>query len=665
MLSSFKARFIFIYLILILICMSIVGSFLINRLEESQMKTIETEMNETVDSMVASANYLKNRPWEKEDQALQNTLDGWRLSSSESMYVLSKDEVPKILAASVNSKEQIKGKNALAQRDLNPDIILNARKGQVATVILENNSHIPIRHLAKPVFSPDGQVQGIFYMQTSLEPVYGVIQDTKTLLTYATVLGLFITTILGFFIANSVTEPVREITSKAKEMAEGNFDQKVEVKSRDEIGQMASMFNYLTGELKETINKMDIERSKLDTIFHYMAEGVIAIDRKNNLIHINPIAKGILNLEEDVYEGKVPMDLASLNLRDINYYAPSSLSGEAQLDRGNHFYNMKYAPYRNELGENSGLIVVFQDITKEHQLDEMRKEFVANVSHELKTPLTSIKSYTETLMDPDLNVPVRLRFLKVIEREADRMASLVRDLLQLSNIDNHSLNLQMENLDTYGLVDGVLEGLRPLLEEKHQRLFLNIAPDIASIFGDSHGIQRILNNIISNAIKYTEDGGDISIEAKNWGPRVQVQVKDTGLGIPAKDMDRIFERFYRVEKGRSRRMGGTGLGLSIAKELMESMGGRIDLSSTLGKGTTVTLLFKGGEKLEWTIKNISPVDPVLPLAYPGSIHLVPTAGALFKGPGAGEFWIQPIKGRSFRTEKNPNPLFSQGPHSPL
>lgn len=595
MLSSFKARFIFIYLILILICMAIVGTFLINRLEISQMKTIEREMNETIDSMVASAGYLQDSEWGKEAGLLQNTIDGWRLSSTESIYIISRDQVPVVLASSVNSKDEIQGQNALAQRDLSPEIVLKALKGHVSeTTILESNQ-APIRHLAKPVFSADGQVQGVLYMTMSLEPVYSVVSDTKELLTYATILGLAITTILGFFIANSVTGPVREITSKAKDLAEGNFDQHVQVKSNDEIGQMASMFNYLTGELKETMDKMDIERSKLDTIFHYMAEGVVAINRDNYLIHINPIAKEILNLPEEVLSGekKIPMD--QLALTEINYYNPPSLSGERQLEINKSFYNIKYAPYKNELDENSGLIVVFQDITKEHQLDEMRREFVANVSHELKTPLTSIKSYTETLMEADLEPDARKRFLKVIERESNRMVSLVRDLLQLSNMDNHSLKLKLSRLDTYEVIETTMESLLPLAQEKQIRIHLEVADDIQKIYGDLHGVQRVLNNIISNAIKYTPQGGEVAILAKNRGPRILVQVKDTGLGIPPKDMNRIFERFYRVEKGRSRQMGGTGLGLSIAKELIEAMGGSIQLSSVFGQGTTASLFFKGGE----------------------------------------------------------------------
>ena len=594
MLSSFKARFIFIYLILILICMAIVGTFLINRLEISQMKTIEREMNETIDSMVASAGYLQDGQWDKEAGLLQNTIDGWRLSSTESVYIISQDQVPVILASSVNSKDEIQGQNALAQRDLSPEIILKALKGHVSeTTILESNQ-APIRHLAKPVFSTDGQVQGVFYMTMSLEPVYSVVSDTKELLTYATLLGLAITTILGFFISNSVTGPVREITSKAKDLAEGNFNQHVQVKSNDEIGQMASMFNYLTGELKETMDKMDIERSKLNTIFHYMAEGVVAINRDNYLIHINPIAKEILKLPEEVLSGEKKVPMGQL-LTEINYYNPPSLSGERQVEINKSFYNIKYAPYKNELDENSGLIVVFQDITKEHQLDEMRKEFVAKVSHELKTPLTSIKSYTETLMEADLDPDARKRFLKVIERESNRMVSLVRDLLQLSNMDNHSLKLTFDPLDSYEVIETTMESLLPLAREKKIRIHLDVADDIQKIYGDLHGVQRILNNIISNAIKYTPQGGEVSIMAKNRGPRVLVQVKDTGIGIPPKDMKRIFERFYRVEKGRSRQMGGTGLGLAIAKELIEAMGGFIQLSSVFGQGTTASLFFKGGE----------------------------------------------------------------------
>lgn len=598
MFSGIKPRFVLIYILLVLICMAIVGSVLTSRLETVQLQSVSENMRKTMDSVVASSDYILREDWKEVAPRIQNTLDGWRLSAGDFMYAIGDPDAPVILASTVNSKDLIRGTNALSNKDLAPELIVAAFEGKEGErIVLNPNTGLRTRHLAKPVLSGEGDVKGILYMTANLDGVYGVIEDTKMILTYATILGILITGALGLVVANSITGPIRDVTKKAREMAEGNYRQKVEVKSNDEIGRLASMFNYLTQELDETMRKMDIEKSKLDTIFNYMAEGVIAMDREGRLIHANPIARRILSLsEEEVAEGRI-MDLSRINIQGINYYDKTSLKGESQTELKGSFYNLKYAPYKNERKENTGLIVVFQDITKEHNLDVMRKEFVANVSHELKTPITTIKSYTETLMDGDLPASARNRFLATIERESDRMVHLVRDLLFLSNMDYKNTKMERVELSVYEGVEHVLEGLEPMSREKHQKFYLEIPEDIRKIYADPHGVEQVLMNIVSNAIKYTPEFGKITIKAVNFANRVLVTVTDTGIGIPPKDMGRIFERFYRVEKGRSREMGGTGLGLAIAKEMMEAMDGKISLRSVLGEGTTVKLSFPAAEEV--------------------------------------------------------------------
>ncbi len=229
------------------------------------------------------------------------------------------------------------------------------------------------------------------------------------------------------------------MTKKAERMAKGDFNQFVEVKSDDEIGQLASMFNYLTLKLKETIQEMDLERSKLDTIFNYMADGVIAIDLNGYIIHANPIAVDILDLEDTINEELISrkiFPIENINLTNIDYDDVDTLEGDDIVEIKSVVYKTRYAPFRNEKGHIGGIIIVFQDITEQHKLDNMRKEFVANVSHELKTPITTIKSYTETLMDyKDIDKELSYKFLSVIDDECDRMARIVRNLLQLSNLD--------------------------------------------------------------------------------------------------------------------------------------------------------------------------------------------------------------------------------------
>ena len=437
-------------------------------------------------------------------------------------------------------------------------------------------------------------------MTENLNSIYELIGEAKIIISYATVISLLITSILGYFIANSITTPIRDVTRKAREMAKGNFDQRVDVKSNDEIGQLGNMFNYLTDELKNTIAKNDLERSKLNTIFNYMAEGVIAVDRTNKLIHANSIAKNLLSLDDSRINTQI--NLKKIGLKDINYDIEKSLQGEVLAEIKNHFYKLKYAPYKSDLKENEGLIIVLSDINKEHRLDILRKEFVANVSHELKTPITTIGSYTETLLNGVAGEDIN-HFLKVIERENARMARLVSDLLVLSNIDYKKEHLNKESFDCYEFIEEAVESQSLLISQKSHNISIDVPIKIRTIYSDRHGASQILINIISNALKYTKEGGKILIAAENYkngkNNFVKISVKDNGIGIPKEDLPMIFERFYRVEKGRSREMGGTGLGLSIANEMIKSLGGSIKISSTLNVGTDVELFFPAGDYYEF------------------------------------------------------------------
>lgn len=593
---SIKSRFILIYVVLVLISMFIASTFIIDRLENVQIETATTSMEKTMDTLATTTSaFFKDNNYKTLPQ-LDQTLKDWGISSEESAYIISSDEIPQIIASTKNiSKED--SKDAYSFKYIEPKLVMDALKGKSREKIVDyKNEKVVEKHIARPIFSADGKILAIIYMTRNLNSVYSVIDDSKVIITYATIISLITTSILGYFIANSITGPIRNLTKKAKAMAKGNFNQSVEVKSYDEIGELGLMFNFLTKELRETIEKMDLEKSKLNTIFNYMAEGVIAIDRNNKLIHANSIAKKILNISEKDFNREI--NLKSINLYNIDYKKVETLKGEELTKISDTFYKIKYAPYKSDSFINSGLIIVLQDVNKEHMLDIMRKEFVANVSHELKTPITTIKSYTETLLDSDLDELSQKKFLKVIDRENSRMSRIVTDLLSLSNIDYNRDNLHFVKFDTYEFIDEAIESQSLLITQKKHKIELDIDMDIKDIYADKNGADQILTNIISNACKYTPDFGKISISAKNLDDFVEIKVSDNGIGIPKEDLPRITERFYRVEKGRSREMGGTGLGLSIANEMIKSLGGNLKVESTLGKGTSITLLFKAGDEDE-------------------------------------------------------------------
>lgn len=593
---SIKSRFILIYVVLVLISMFIASTFIIDRLENVQIETATTSMEKTMDTLATTTSaFFKDNNYKTLPQ-LDQTLKDWGISSEESAYIISSDEVPQIIASTKNISSE-DSKDAYSFKYIEPKLVMDAVKGKSREKIVDyKNEKAVEKHIARPILSADGKILAIIYMTRNLNSIYSVIEDSKVIITYATIISLITTSILGYFIANSITGPIRNLTKKAKAMAKGNFNQSVEVKSNDEIGELGLMFNFLTKELRETIEKMDLEKSKLNTIFNYMAEGVIAIDRNNKLIHANSIAKKILNISEKDFNREI--NLKSINLYNIDYKKVETLKGEELTKISDTFYKIKYAPYKSDAFINSGLIIVLQDVNKEHMLDIMRKEFVANVSHELKTPITTIRSYTETLLDSDLDKFSQKKFLKVIDRENSRMSRIVTDLLSLSNIDYNRDNLHFVRFDTYEFIDEAIESQSLLITQKKHKIELDIDMDIKDIYADKNGADQILTNIISNACKYTPDFGKISISAKNLDAFVEIKVSDNGIGIPKEDLPRITERFYRVEKGRSRAMGGTGLGLSIANEMIKSLGGSLKVESIFGEGTSITLLFKAGDEDE-------------------------------------------------------------------
>jgi len=590
MFSSIKWKFIVVYFLLVFIAMVIIGVFIVNRLEDQQIGTVTNSMEQHMETIISTSSYLSSDDWVNNREGIQNTLNEWRLGSGETLYVIYDSDVPKILSTSSKQFETIVGRNALSYRSIDPILVMDAFEGtRGENIIYDESAEADLKHLTYPVVSSVGKVMGILYMTSDLSNVANTLEETRLILTNATLIALGVTIILGFLIASSITEPIRDVTRKAEEMSMGDFDQFVEVKSDDEIGQLASMFNTLTLKLKNTIEEMDLERNKLDTIFSYMAEGVIAVDKNGILIHANPIGIKLLGIEEEQLYKHYKLDLESLGMEKIDYENVDSLNGESIFHNIEGVYKVKFAPYKNERDDIAGIIMVYQDITQEHRLDNMRKEFVANVSHELKTPITTIKSYTETLMEKNIEEEVSQRFLTVIDNECDRMARLVRDLLQLSNIDYNKAKWTRVEISLKDVLKGTISKLEILAREKNQVIIYDIDENLPMISGDKDGIEQVILNVLSNAIKYTDSHGQIRVSANLVHDKIKLIVKDNGIGIPEEDQARIFERFYRVEKGRSRDLGGTGLGLSIAKEIIEAHEGSINLWSKQGEGTKIEI----------------------------------------------------------------------------
>jgi two-component system sensor histidine kinase VicK len=431
----------------------------------------------------------------------------------------------------------------------------------------------------------------IIYFRYNRADWAGLITEFSRIIFTCVILALLTAFIAGYFLSKTITTPLVKLMHRANSIADGDFGQVLEVKSSDEIGNLTKTFNYMATNLKDTLTEISSEKSKMETIFNYMTDGVIAFNLQGEVVHTNPASTRLLGMEENISSFREYCDRYGFkyNLDDVIYLQSKSTS-EMNIDIKGKTIKVYFAVFTDELKKPEGVIAVLQDITEQQRLENMRKEFVANVSHELRTPLTSIKSYAETLLDGALDDrEASEKFLGVINAEADRMTRLVKDLLQLSRLDNQQLKWNFEEVSLVELVKSAVERMEMEAMARHQTLNCYVMSDIPLIEADYGRLEQVVFNLVGNAIKYTPEDGKVTVYIGKIYNEVYFKVTDTGIGIPENDLPRIFERFYRVDKARSREMGGTGLGLAIAKEIVEAHGGVIAITSQMGHGTEVTV----------------------------------------------------------------------------
>lgn len=400
-----------------------------------------------------------------------------------------------------------------------------------------------------------------------------------------------ISIIVIWFTSRVITRPIYKLIKSAEKIAEGEELKIDNSKRNTEIDGLIQAFDTMTVGLNENLNKVTRQKKQIETILQYMTDGIMAFDLDGNIIHINSAAITLLGLtgpKNNFNEIFKSIDL-DVNLEKIIYLEDWAKSERKIINVKDKYLKIFFASFKDELERPAGAIVLIQDITEHVRLDNMRKEFIADVSHELKTPLTSIMGYAETLANSEYDPEMQEKFLKVINNESIRMTKLVNDLLILSKYDNEQIECEKIEFNLGELVKSCLENLQIEADKKNQKVECFVTANVPTVKADKDGIERVVLNILSNSIKYTEDGGVIKIYVGFVYNDAYIKIIDNGIGIPEKDLDRIFERFYRVDKARTRKMGGTGLGLSIAKEILDKNNGRIDIKSKVGKGTEVVI----------------------------------------------------------------------------
>lgn len=406
-------------------------------------------------------------------------------------------------------------------------------------------------------------------------------------------LGIFIVLmcIMGVIITKTLISPISNLIKSAEKATKAERVKYLNdgSKKKNEINDLVVAFDSMNMELKENLNEVTRQKKQIETILLHMTDGIIAFNLEGKIIHINPAAKTFLNLKsEENFEQVFNKYDVDINLEKI-IYLDDWASSEKKLSLEDRIINLFFAPFKNENDRPGGVIVVIQDITEHERLDSMRKRFVADVSHELKTPITSILGYSDTLLENDVDTEINRKFLERISAEALRMSRLVSDLLVLSKYDTSKVKIERIEFDLGELVKYTFDGLDLEMKKKGQKGECFVTSNVPLVYADKNGIERVVLNILTNAIKYTPEGGNIKVYVGFVYNDAYIKIIDNGVGIPKEDLDKIFERFYRVDKARTREMGGTGLGLSIAKEILDQNNSMIDIKSEVGKGTEVVI----------------------------------------------------------------------------
>lgn len=587
--NSVQWKWVGIYILLLVITMQLIGVYFFRSLEEEYTSELKNDLQSQASLLHSHVKELlsKKIPADqkrKEADTLLTKLVYLKLKekTTPNIEIQLIDREGFVISTTSNNKRTIGNKNILLNQFEGKNDDFRIRRDQFT-----GKDYLIYVHEIK---NDEGINIGTIYFEALLEKTYLSIQNISIQFIQITGISMAITAILVIILARTITIPIQEITAQATAMASGDFNRHVHVRSDDEIGRLGHAFNHLTAHLREALSQKEEEKKKLESVLAHMSDGVIATDTDGKIMVKNRQAEKVLgqSIQLDQPIQKVLPLTESL---PIPLYTTKQSLFELHTDDDEERMIIKvtFTPIQKENQEVIGMVAVLQNITEQEMLDRQRKEFVANVSHELRTPLTTIKSYLEALDDGAIQEPeLAHQFLNVTRQEADRMTRLINDLLQLSRLDAQKVHFQKKRMHLKNLLSAAVGRFSVQARQKGIELTLQIEDQLPFVYIDQDKLDRVLDNLISNAMKYTTEG---SIKVKAYLDQdgmITVSISDTGIGIPQKDLERIFDRFYRVDKARSRNMGGTGLGLSIAQEIIHAHEGKIEIQSIYKEGTTVS-----------------------------------------------------------------------------
>ena len=464
---------------------------------------------------------------------------------------------------------------------------LEGKTGQ--NIRYSNTLEIDMLYVATPMIK-DNRILGVVRISTPLSQINQKINNLGRIIFFSSIIALFIASIISLIVSLRVTRPLREMSRISQEIAKGNFCNKLKIRSNDELGELSYALNEMSKVLENKIKEISDDKNKIETVLTSVIEGIAAIDEKGKIILYNYAFENIINFPREKAIGKFHWEVIRNNT--INELIRNALHKNQTLAQEisilfpqEKYFHISVTP----LGKKDnilGIVLVLNDITEIKKMEKMRSEFVANVSHELRTPLTSIQGFIETLKDEKTNDPKKEKhFLKIIERQSNRMNHLIEDLLHLSKLESREIKMDFKDIQLNELVHKIILEFKEKIEKKKHKITLNIPPHLPLIRADYENIELVFSNLLSNAIHYTPEKGKISISASEREKDIYIEIADNGIGIPAEHLPRLFERFYRVDRDRSRKFGGTGLGLAIVKHIIKSHNGTVGVESMSGKGS--------------------------------------------------------------------------------
>ena len=591
------------FILILLISIEIIGAYFIRGLEKSIVDNFTKGMDTQVAALANTLSSELDRD-QADDETIQANIQ--RLldnsSTSEMIEMRVVDEKGIVLATTdVSGKSAIGKKNDYQELD---DFTIKSMK------VADKDTRSRVLINVHPIQSMTGDtVLGALYVKSDIEDQYQQIKNIAVIFVTASLLAVGISMVVAILIAHSITQPIGEMREQALRIARGDYSRKVTVHGKDELGQLALTFNQLAEQIEETQDAMESERNRLNSVLSHMSDGVVATDRRGKVITINDMALSLLGISKEAAIGQNILNLLDIEkdytLRKILESTEELLIERNESNYGdNKIIRVEFSMIRRESGFISGLVVVLHDVTEQEQNERDRREFVSNVSHELRTPLTSMRSYIETLSEGAWqDQEIAPRFLKITLDETDRMIRMINDLLDLSRMDNDNLKLNIEMVNFNELVNFVLDRFDVIIanSEKKYRIVREFTQRPLFVEVDTDRMIQVIDNIMNNAIKYSPDGGKITVRLIETHNNVILSITDQGLGIPKKDISRIFDRFYRVDKARARKQGGTGLGLAISKEVVKALGGTIWATSIENYGSTfyISLPYEPFEEEWW------------------------------------------------------------------